>query len=91
MGLPQHWSGSAGTKCLECLAFVGWSGVCGWAHNPKVVGSNPTPATIDDEGVSGRKSRKPLRFTQTSPRNWNWFGVGANGAPHCYHANCVKE
>jgi hypothetical protein len=24
------------------------------AHNPKVVGSNPTPATMNDEGFSGR-------------------------------------
>jgi hypothetical protein len=34
-------------------------------------------------GVSGRRSRKPLSFTQASPRNW-FVGVGGAGARcHC--------
>ena len=29
------------------IMIAGWSSlVARWAHNPKVVGSNPTPATI---------------------------------------------
>jgi hypothetical protein len=31
---------------IEVRADAGWSSlVARWAHNPKVVGSNPTPAT----------------------------------------------
>ena len=31
---------------------AGWSSlVARWAHNPKVVGSNPTPATKKERGV----------------------------------------
>jgi hypothetical protein len=33
-------------KCFRYYAFAGWSSlVARRAHNPKVVGSNPTPAT----------------------------------------------
>ena len=35
-------------------ALAGWSSpVARWAHNPKVAGSNPAPATKTDEGLAG--------------------------------------
>ena len=42
--------------------FAGWSSpVARWAHNPKVVGSNPTPATnqINNLRKSGNADRLP--------------------------------
>src|SRR5271155_2191325 len=46
------------------LSNAGWSSpVARWAHNPKVVGSNPTPATnqpIEDRRL--RRSRLPSLF-----------------------------
>ena len=40
---------------LRHLCYIaGWSSsVARWAHNPKVVGSNPTPATIWSHGAAG--------------------------------------
>src|SRR5438132_14023477 len=38
-------------------------------HNPKVAGSNPAPATIDDEGLADAAAANPLSFTQASRRN----------------------
>ena len=33
--------------CYTLISVAGWSSlVARWAHNPKVVGSNPAPATI---------------------------------------------
>ena len=35
------------TGCYDLLVDAGWSSpVARWAHNPKVAGSNPAPATI---------------------------------------------
>ena len=39
------------------------------SHNPKVAGSNPTPATMNDEGLADVEAANPFAFTQTSPRN----------------------
>src|SRR5262249_53069796 len=37
-----------------CVGIAGWSSpVARWAHNPKVAGSNPAPATKPDEGLAG--------------------------------------
>ena len=37
----------------DILNIAGWSSlVARWAHNPKVVGSNPTPATIENKGLT---------------------------------------
>ena len=41
------------------------------AHNPKVAGSNPAPATIDDEGLADATAANPFalpRLTQDSVR-----------------------
>ena len=38
---------------LRQFDIAGWSSlVARWAHNPKVVGSNPAPATIRSRGVA---------------------------------------
>ncbi len=38
---------------MACRRIAGWSSlVARWAHNPKVVGSNPTPATIENKGLT---------------------------------------
>ena len=39
--------------------------VCGCyrcPHNPKVVGSNPTPATMNDEGLADVEAANPFRY-----------------------------
>ncbi len=55
-------SGILDITCSMCLfncVDAGWSSpVARWAHNPKVVGSNPTPATNDLTGL--RRCRNPF-------------------------------
>src|SRR5437016_1049433 len=48
------WLLSAGVGCSRGLA---------WAHNPKVAGSNPAPATMNDEGLADAAAANPLSFT----------------------------
>jgi hypothetical protein len=38
-----------------------------WAHNPKVAGSNPAPATIDDEGLADASAANPFRLPRLHP------------------------
>src|SRR2546428_10717141 len=49
---------SAGVGCSRGLA---------WAHNPKVAGSNPAPATIDDEGLADAATANPFRLPRLHP------------------------
>jgi len=44
------------------------------AHNPKVVGSNPTPATMNDEGLADAGAASPFRLPRLHP------GIGFGGA-----------
>src|SRR5215470_20295577 len=37
------------------------------AHNPKVAGSNPAPATMNDEGLAERTAANPLRLPRLHP------------------------
>jgi hypothetical protein len=37
------------------------------AHNPKVAGSNPAPATIDDEGLADAAAANPFRLPRLYP------------------------
>src|SRR5262245_11148513 len=36
-------------------------------HNPKVVGSNPTPATMNDEGLADASAANPFRLPRLHP------------------------
>ena len=36
-------------------------------HNPKVAGSNPAPATIDDEGLADAHTASPFRLPGLHP------------------------
>src|SRR5882724_5824686 len=36
-------------------------------HNPKVAGSNPAPATIDDEGLADVAAANPFRLPRLHP------------------------
>src|SRR5437870_10302733 len=36
-------------------------------HNPKVAGSNPAPATIDDEGLADAAAASPFRLPRLYP------------------------
>ena len=36
-------------------------------HNPKVVGSNPTPATMNDEGLADVEAASPFRLPRLHP------------------------
>src|SRR5512137_1592438 len=48
------------------LIDAGWSSpVARWAHNPKVAGSNPAPATKQNQGLTG--DRKSLSFSLPAP------------------------
>ena len=42
------------------------AGVARWAHNPKVVGSNPSPATKEDSSV---KTTGEFSFSGSQPLN----------------------
>ena len=49
MAAAAGWSDAIGAGSMLALGFrvAGWSSpVARWAHNPKVAGSNPAPATI---------------------------------------------
>src|SRR5262245_46029740 len=49
---------------------AGWSSpVARWAHNPKVVGSNPTPATKLIAELDGGAKRSPVALSGYFP----WF------------------
>jgi hypothetical protein len=37
------------------------------AHNPKVVGSNPAPATMNDEGLADVEAANPFRLPRLHP------------------------
>src|SRR5215470_3179029 len=56
---PLHYIGSV---------TAGWSSpVARWAHNPKVVGSNPTPATMNDEGLADVEAASPFALPRLHP------------------------
>jgi hypothetical protein len=38
-----------------------------WAHNPKVAGSNPAPATLDDEGLADAVAANPFALPRLHP------------------------
>ena len=67
---------------LKNLLIAGWSSsVARWAHNPEVVGSNPTPATkwsvsleAYDVCLSRRRSR--VRIPYGPPFFWLHSSVG---------------
>src|SRR5687767_14712678 len=47
---------------------AGWSSpVARWAHNPKVAGSNPAPATMHDEGLADVAAANPFRLPRLHP------------------------
>ncbi len=53
-----HQLGFRGRCDYSLRHAAGWSSlVARWAHNPKVVGSNPTPATIETAGQRPRRVR----------------------------------
>src|SRR5437660_2657184 len=45
---------------MLCLWRVGSGVDSRRAHNPKVAGSNPAPATIDDEGLADARAANPF-------------------------------
>jgi len=47
------------------------------AHNPKVAGSNPAPATMNDEGLADAAAANPFRLPRLHPGVW--FACGAAG------------
>ena len=48
---------------------AGWSSpVARWAHNPKVVGSNPTPATNQINKL--RETKNPIKSPLSPNRKW---------------------
>ena len=56
--------GVANPDCCRYNACAGWSSlVARWAHNPKVAGSNPAPATtypVTNRGLGHKSLNKPL-------------------------------
>jgi hypothetical protein len=43
------------------------------SHNPKVAGSNPAPATIENEGLADAEAASPFRLPRLHP------GIGSDG------------
>jgi hypothetical protein len=63
--------------CLGC--FGGWVS----PHNPKVVGSNPTPATNQDEGLAAKTASPFVFLSENYPNSTSWIlklgaGIAAN-------------
>src|SRR3989442_6445373 len=58
-------------NCVLSNAFPARSeGYRAWpccTHNPKVVGSNPTPATMIDEGLADASAANPFRLPRLHP------------------------
>ena len=67
------------------------------AHNPKVAGSNPAPATMNDEGLADAAAANPFRLprlhpgigraagdaaSRTAAQKPKRLGEGAHGAEH---------
>ena len=50
---------------------------CRYPHNPKVAGSNPAPATMNDEGLADVEAANPFRLPRNHP------GIGSLGARSC--------
>src|SRR5262245_57220395 len=83
------WRAQRGLKVVEFVdrltgvgyaswVIAGWSSpVARWAHNPKVVGSNPTPATMNDEGLADAGAANPFRLPRLHP------GIGSVWARTC--------
>src|SRR6266498_3886589 len=48
------------------------------AHNPKVAGSNPAPATIENEGLADATAANPFRLPRLHPPTSQLGGRGAH-------------
>src|SRR5262249_55791522 len=82
------WRAQRGLKVVEFVdrltgvgyaswVIAGWSSpVARWAHNPKVAGSNPAPATIHDRALEDGQSPRPF------VRQGFAKGVSANRPDH---------
>jgi len=46
-------------------------------HNPKVAGSNPAPATMNDEGLADAETADPFRLPRLHPGIGSWSGSNA--------------
>src|SRR5439155_20600000 len=82
-------AGSGMREFLRLLsAGVGCSGGPAWAHNPKVAGSNPAPATKQNQGATV-DAAAPFGFsTQMSPSTWSSsFCSALRAAVNASHQN----
>jgi hypothetical protein len=61
-------AGFVGPRCLNS------------PHNPKVAGSNPAPATMNDEGLADVAAASPFRLPRLHPGIGS--SVGTNSATH---------
>ena len=59
---PQGDGLQMGAGLRVWLGDVGPGGVLRWAHNPKVAGSNPAPATMNDEGLADAAPLTPFVY-----------------------------
>src|SRR2546428_9741305 len=59
----------------SCSLTDGLSAAVG-AHNPKVAGSNPAPATMKNDGLADAAAASPFRLPRLHP------GIGAPLGPH---------
>jgi hypothetical protein len=60
----------------RCLWRVGCTLDLKRAHNPKVAGSNPAPATMNDEGLADASAANPFRLPRLHP------GIGLSAWLH---------
>ena len=60
-----HWSAKVSSDKVATYFAAGWSSlVARRAHNPKVAGSNPAPATIDHDQLAPGSSRGPVERSE---------------------------
>ena len=65
----------------RCLWRVGSSLDLKRAHNPKVAGSNPAPATIENEGLADVSAANPFRLPRNHPGSRSRNPESATGCP----------
>jgi hypothetical protein len=75
---PQSQVRAAHANPWFWLAGAGRCGVAANPHNPKVAGSNPAPATMDDEGLADAGAANPFALPRLHPG----IGLPAWTPPH---------
>jgi hypothetical protein len=77
---------TSGRACYAYWSAAGWSSlVARRAHNPKVEGSNPSPATIEEAG------RRGLGASEAPPPFPAWHRYGTRSGPSAAESGLTQR